>query len=715
MVAHAEEIEEVTDGADKQLKIEAQIKEITEQWDTEEFQFMPWKDRGINVLKATGPIAEMLEDAEMNLQTMLTMRHVTPFREEAQEKLNQLSETTETLEKWMKVQVLWCSLESVFTGGDIAKQMPVEAKKFQKIDKDWQKIMGKASETINVVECCANELLRNSLPLMYAELEKCQKSLEGYLEQKRNKFPRFYFVSNPRLLLILSQGSDPTSMNAHYENVFDSIFQVVHDKKDKTIVTTILCAGKGAEVVPFATAIKAVGNIEEWLGDMMKEQQITMKDICRNCAADSAAASTDIKSLRSFVDNYIAQFALLGIQLMWNTSLHTSLEQCKVKKTIMKEMNMKELQILQELSSWCLKDLGSKPNRTKIETLVTIYVHQRDIAVDMLYLYKTKKISDANDFEWQKQARNSWHPEIGDECSAEGASLFSVTDVDFTYQYEYLGSKERLVVTPLTDRCYISLAQALGMYFGGAPAGPAGTGKTETVKDMGRTLGIWVVVTNCTDQQSYLDCAKIFKGLCQSGLWGCFDEFNRIILPVLSVVAQYVLSILNAKKAAVEYFQFPGDPTDILILPVCGFFITMNPGYAGRQELPENLKALFRGVVMMVPDFQIIMKVKLCSVGFSEFVTLAKKFHILYLTNKEQLSNQKHYDWGLRNILSVLRTGGKTKRDNLQAAEASLMYQTLRDMNLSKLVAQDVPLFLSLLADLFPGIAFPAKGSYPGE
>jgi dynein heavy chain len=421
--------------------------------------------------------------------------------------------------------------------------MPRVAGRFQKIDKDWQRLMVAAQEKGFVVECCANELLRNSLPAMFAELENCQKSLEGYLENKRSAFPRFYFVSNPVLLQILSQGSDPQAIQAYYEKVFDSVSCVEHDRKDKTIIRELISReGTADERIMLRRPVKAVGNIEDWLGVLLQEMRRTMKELAQEAATDiasigaSAVASTaagnstsgGLDGLRTFVDNQCAQYALLGLQLMWTADCQMALDNSKTKKNAMREANDRSLAVLSSISSWCLQDLGSKMNRTKVETLVTVQVHQRDVINDLYGLFRNKRISGADDFEWSKVCRFYWRPDGSDNVSHDGACRISITDVDFDYQYEYLGCKERLVITPLTDRCYITLAQAMSMHFGGAPAGPAGTGKTETVKDMGRSLGIYVVVTNCSSEMRYTDCAKIFKGLAQSGAWGCFDEFNRI-------------------------------------------------------------------------------------------------------------------------------------------------------------------------------------------
>eukprot|EP00951_Prasinocladus_malaysianus_P027982 scaffold253275_cov43-Prasinocladus_malaysianus.AAC.1 len=365
------------------------------------------------------------------------------------------------------------------------------------------------------------------------------------------------------------------------------------------------------ECVEFEEPVDAKGNIEVWLQRLVDGMQDTVKQIIKR-----AYRNVSEMELEDFLFGHPAQIALLGIQFQWTADTQSGLSLAKTDKTIMSKTMKKAEALLRDMVAMTIRTDLTKMQRTNLETCVTVHMHQRDTTEELL----KKKIRDPSDFEWLKQCRFYWRDD-------KDTVIISICDVDFEYSFEYLGVKERLVITPLTDICYVTLSQALGMFLGGAPAGPAGTGKTETTKDLGNTLGKYVVVFNCSDQMDYKGMGKIYKGLAQSGLWGCFDEFNRINLDVLSVCAQQVFCVLSAIRERKKKFTFT-DGSIVDLDPRVGYFITMNPGYAGRQELPENLKSLFRGVTMMVPNRQIIMKVKLAACGYNENDMLSKKFFV---------------------------------------------------------------------------------------
>jgi dynein heavy chain len=270
---------------------------------------------------------------------MNAMRYVTPFKSIVTEKIALLSDVADIVEKWLKVQTLWTNLVSVFTSGDIAKQMPTESKKFKGIDKQWLKIMERAAEQKNVIQCCTNDILKNSLGGLQEGLEVCQKKLENYLETKRNVFPRFYFCSNSDLLKILSVGSDPNAVQDDFEKLFDAINRVSFDESDRKLIVEITQLMRGQEEnVQLQEGVRAEGNIEEWLVKLQNEMQRSVRQICARGAQDCMSMPH-----REFIDMYQSQISLLGIQMLWTEKVDDCLSRFQKERLIELDKKKKDI------------------------------------------------------------------------------------------------------------------------------------------------------------------------------------------------------------------------------------------------------------------------------------------------------------------------------------------------------------------------------------
>ncbi|KAF4325335.1 hypothetical protein BBI17_000424 [Phytophthora kernoviae] len=352
---------------------------------------------------------------------------------------------------------------------------------------------------------------------LQVELEICQKALNQYLDGKKDIFPRFYFVSNASLLEILSNGNFPPRIQPHFGNCFDGIQSFEFTNVHPTVESE-------GELVQFQDSHLIHGTVENWFNDLVVVMQDTLRQKIFDAVEGSALWGVDC-TRHAWMLDYPAQVALLGSQIVWTEEVECALEEFEngTEDAIKKYFDVSTVR-LEELIKLVQGHLGAL-DRQKIITLITVDVHARDVVQSLI----TKKVSSSLDFQWQSQLRYYTTPVLTNTSQKKEVHI-KICDFRSFYSYEYIGNCGRLVITPLTDRCYVTLTTALRLCLGGAPAGPAGTGKTETTKDLARGMGLQCYVFNCSDQMNYMTMANIFRGLSQTdGFLKKIVEYEEVL------------------------------------------------------------------------------------------------------------------------------------------------------------------------------------------
>ncbi|XP_045539469.1 dynein axonemal heavy chain 1 [Papilio machaon] len=709
VAAHGSLIAEIGELASKEYVIEQSLDKMLNEWANKVMEVSPYKTTGTYIMKIADETLQLLDEHLLNTQQLGFSPFKAAFELRIQEWDDKLRLTQRVVDEWIECQKQWMYLEPIFNSEDISRQLPFEAKKYGTMERIWRRIMGTAAACPKIMVTCPDSRLLDSLVEAIHLLEIVARGLSEYMEVKRIRFPRLFFLSDDELLEILSQSRNPRAVQPHLRKCFENIAKVTFEPDLKI---TEMHSSEG-EIVELKYKFYPTANVEQWL--------LLLEDTMRHTIRLTLVAGLEeLYQLprNQWVLRWPGQVVIAGSQLAWTAGVEEAITEYRMDEFF--EQMLQQLDSLRAL----VKGELTFFQREVLCALIVIEVHARDVTNTLV----DENVRNVNDFQWTCQLR--YYQMVREMIPLEeGESTEIYQDEDhldtsayyrqfsqntcdvralnsvFTYQNEYLGNSGRLVITPLTDRCYLTLMCAMHLRFGGAPAGPAGTGKTETTKDLAKALAVQCVVFNCSDQLDFMAMGKFFKGLAASGAWACFDEFNRIDIEVLSVVAQQVVTIQKAQIARQERFIFEG--CELPLKMSCSVFITMNPGYAGRTELPDNLKALFRPIAMMVPDYALIAEISLFSYGFYEAKVLAGKITTTFRLSSEQLSSQDHYDFGMRAVKTVILVAGNLIRQMPDGDERQIVLRALRDVNVPKFLADDLLLFNGIISDLFPRVEIP--------
>jgi dynein heavy chain 1, cytosolic len=482
LLARKKEMAEILTVAQGEMALEVFLGTVRDRWTKQELELVLFQNR-TRLIRGWDELFATLDDHIGGLALMKSSpyyRAVREFQEEGKLWEDRLTKLRAAFDAWVDVQRRWVYLEGILFGSsDIKAQLPAEWSRFKSVDSEFVALMRRIASKPNAMEVLNIDNLQRALERLVNLMVVIQRALGDYLTKQRSDFSRFYFLGDDDLLEIMGNAGEPGKVLTHVGKMFAGIAgarKATEGVPEGVRMRLDAMVSKDGEIVALHKPIDIAEhtNVKDWLKELEVGMQTTLAVLLEDAVnedAYSTDSNIDSGSKSTFVSwatKFPAQVLILAAQINWSMSVDKALEDLDASRSLAGVLKVLEWK-LEVMAATVLEELPPD-SRKKFEQIVTELVRQRDVVRSLV----SENVCSPTDFRWLYHLRYNYNPNA---AKLTDKLVVSLSNAKFHYGFEYLGIGERLVQTPLTDRCYLTLTQALHFRLGGSPSGPAGTGK----------------------------------------------------------------------------------------------------------------------------------------------------------------------------------------------------------------------------------------------
>lgn len=537
------------------------------------------------------------------------------------------------------------------------------------------------------IDVTCREILEN--------LETLKQRLHGYVQEVREGFPRLYLLNENDLLQFIGNCSNTEVLNLHIQKIFLNVMSCeVHGGSVTHVVSNRI--NLESESVMLDSPVQLLGSdLEKTLPALKEVMTRTLM----------ASLSSKIETLSQINLDLITRFKtlpyqvfLLLLQIQFSKEFVSSIKSMQTDS-----MRDRILGLIQDITKLIYNEETSKQSERHRHTCMFL----------ISFISVLDEICNNNSNRSWIIFKTVMFKYLPCETGKSDKSAMKLMDVSMnlaghkiSYSWEYQGLKAPLVYTHVTEKMFVSFARSLYEIKGTNLVGPAGTGKTETVKFFGSLLGKFILVFNCDENIGMNTVTSIFKSFVTEDAFLCLDEFNRFNQEQLSLVSQTIQNIQFLIRSNFNGVPFVLKNVENFqeLNSGCAIFTTMNPkslAYSSRYSLPQNLKNLFRTINIANPREIQVFQVILLSEGCVEYMELSRLLNDFLLFCKDNFSRQSYYDWSLRKIKSIFLSFREFKSRLSDLSEPTLLFLSLKTNLVSYLTEEDLLWFNSGVEQIF--------------